>query len=139
MTRSHVEGYGTVPCSLVRSWLTEAVVRRIVRTSSEVLDVGRRSRLATAAQRIALRSRSATCEFPGCTVPARHSRAHHIDVWDHGGLTEIDKLVWLCSHHHHAVHEGGWTIERSDGRTIVHKPDGTIFSHAPPASAAAAA
>lgn len=116
-----------------------ALIPVVLGTKSEVLDVGRRSRLATAAQRTALRSRSATCEFPGCTVPARYSRAHHIDVWDHGGLTDIEKLVWLCSHHHHAVHEGGWTIDRQQGRTIIRKPDGTIFSHAPPAATAAAA
>jgi hypothetical protein len=114
------------------------VIPVVLGSKSEVLDVGRGARLATAAQRTALRLRSATCEFPGCTVPARHSRAHHIDPWDHDGRTDLDNLVWLCSHHHHAVHEGRWTLQRHEAQILVRRPDGTIFCHAPPGREAAA-
>ncbi len=114
-----------------------AIIPVVLGSPSEVLDVGRGQRLATAAQRTALRVRSATCEFPGCTVPARYSRAHHIQPWDDDGPTDFENLAWLCSHHHHAVHEGGWSLTRSGGRNVVGRPDGSVFSHAPPAARAA--
>ena len=32
-----------------------------------------------------------------------------------GGTTDISNAVLLCVQHHHAVHEGGWTISRTAG------------------------
>ena len=48
------------------------------------------------------------CRFPGC----RHSirEVHHIKYWQNGGKTTTDNLVGLCSHHHHLVHDKGWTL-----------------------------
>ena len=34
-------------------------------------------------------------------------------------------LSLLCSHHHHLVHEGGWSVERTaDGELCFRAPDG---------------
>ena len=99
---------------------------------SEPLDVGRSSRLATPAQRVALRARSATCEFHGCTIPSSWTEAHHLDPWEHNGPTDIDNLANLCTRHHHAVHEGKWSVERVKGVTYTRRPDGTHLGPAPP-------
>jgi hypothetical protein len=56
-----------------------------------------------------------TCAIPDCDVPYHRCQIHHIDYWENGGRTDLDNQVPLCSRHHHAVHEGGWTLslERS--------------------------
>jgi hypothetical protein len=78
-----------------------------------VLDVGRASRLATPAQRIALAARDQGCRFPGCDRPPGWVDAHHIEEWLRGGKTDLEDLISLCRFHHRLVHEGGWTLRRS--------------------------
>ncbi len=93
----------------------------------EVLAVGRQCRLATRAQRRALRAMYRTCCMPGCTVPFDACRIHHVTFWEHLGPTNLDNLVPICEQHHHLVHEGGWTLQLHTGRRItLHRPDGTL-------------
>jgi hypothetical protein len=56
------------------------------------------------------------CRFPGCSAPIRE--VHHVVPWSHGGATVSANLVGVCWHHHHLVHEGGWTL-RGDANEIV--------------------
>ena len=82
----------------------------------EVLDIGRAQRLFTPAQRRALVARDKGCAFPGCTMPAHWTEAHHIRFWKkHKGRTSVANGVLLCSFHHHLVHAGDWIIESIDG------------------------
>jgi hypothetical protein len=63
------------------------------------------------------------CAFPGCTHN-RFLHGHHIQHWLHGGETSLDNLSLLCSHHHHLVHEGGWSVERTaDGDLCINQPE----------------
>ena len=91
---------------------TERSGGSMVDARSEVLDVGRARRLATPAQRAALRVRDRGCVFPGCDRPSEWCQAHHLVPFEDGGATDLDNLCLLCSHHHHLVHEGGWSLER---------------------------
>jgi hypothetical protein len=50
-------------------------------------------------------ARDGGCRFPGCNRKVRHTEAHHIHYWRHGGFTDYMNLVLLCSRHHHYVHE----------------------------------
>lgn len=89
------------------------------------LDVGRSRRLATAHQRRALEGVHITCAMPDCTVAFGHCTIHHITPWEQGGVTDLANLVPLCSRHHHAVHEGGWTIRLDpDTRRVEWTPPG---------------
>ncbi|MGO1181943.1 MAG: DUF222 domain-containing protein [Micrococcaceae bacterium] len=99
---------------LRRMLCTAEVTPVVLGTKSEVLDVGRKHRLFTPAQRRALVARDGGCAAPGCTFPAAWCEAHHVTEWVKGGATSVDNGVLLCSHHHHAVHEGMWEIEMVD-------------------------
>ena len=113
-----------------------AIIPIVLGANCEPLDVGRAQRLATPAHRTALAVRTRTCEFAGCTIPATWCKAHHLDPWEHGGPTNIEKLVLVCEHHHHMIHEGGWTLERTNGTTHTRRPGGTDRCDAPPDQAA---
>ncbi len=92
------------------------------------LDVGRSNRLATPAQRRALAAMYRTCAHPECTRPFAWCKIHHIRWWDLGGLTDLDNLVPLCEHHHHQVHEGGWTLTMTTDRVLTWTtPGGTVW------------
>lgn len=80
------------------------IVPVVLRGGSEVLDVGRTSRLVTAGLRVALGQRDGGCSFPGCDVPEAVCEAHHIQPWWAGGSTSLGNLSLLC-HHHHALVE----------------------------------
>jgi hypothetical protein len=84
---------------------------RIVRRGAgEILDVGRRQRLVTSAQRRALEVRDGGCVFPGCGRPVTWCDAHHLRHWARGGPTDLANLALLCRRHDVACHEGGWTL-----------------------------
>lgn len=74
-----------------------------------VLDVGRKRRTAPSSLFRVLRIRDGGCRFPGCTHQA-FVEAHHIEHWAHGGKTNLENTVLLCSAHHRAVHEEGFQI-----------------------------
>jgi hypothetical protein len=85
---------------------------------SEVLDLGRTSRLFSRAQRKALRIRDRRCRARGCTVPATWCEAHHLKPWALGGRTDLDDGVLLCSFHHHRAHDVDYDMSRA--------PDGDL-------------
>ncbi len=97
--------------------------------ASEVLDVGRASRLVTPAIRSALILRDGHCAFPGCEVRPESCEAHHIQPWWNGGRTSLGNLVLLC-HHHHGVVEPAkdsrrdqWQVHiADDGKPVLTAP-----------------
>ena len=97
------------------------------------LDLGRTTRLANRAQRRALRGFYATCGIPGCGTHYDRCKLHHVIWWRHGGRTDLDNLLPLCSLHHGKIHDGGWVIELGpDRRLTLRLPDGTIHNSGPP-------
>jgi hypothetical protein len=95
------------------------------------LRLGRTTRLASRAQRRALRAMYPTCAIPGCDVPSRYCQPHHVTWWRHAGSTNLDNLLPLCSRHHHNVHEGQWTLTlHPDHSFTITYPDGTT-EHVP--------
>ena len=61
------------------------------------------------------RSGTGTAPFPGCHLDITRTHAHHVTEWEDGGATDLSNTVLLCVKHHHAVHEGGWTITSTAG------------------------
>ncbi len=97
------------------------------------MDEGRDKRVATRAQRRALRALYRCCGLPGCHVPFERLRMHHVLAWDHGGLTNLANLLPVCSKHHHAIHEERWLVELGPNRELtVRLPDGEMLTTGPP-------
>lgn len=119
--RCDVDGYGPVPRSLIRSWLTEAVLRRVVLADSEVLDLGHGVRLASRAQRRALKHRDGGCVVPDCPRPPNWTDAHHLIAYTHGGPTNLHNLALVCRRHHHML-EHGWTLTQHPQNTWQFNP-----------------
>ncbi len=72
------------------------------------------------------------CQFPGCEN-RRFIHMHHVKHWADGGPTDLDNLVLLCSTHHRAVHEGGFSLEKTEeGELSFRSPDGLQLEHLPP-------
>ena len=93
-----------LPAGQLRRILCDADVMPVVMGSqSEILDVGRTSRLVTPAIRRALSLRDGGCIFPNCDVPDSGCDAHHIVPWWMSGVTALHNLVLLCPHHHALV------------------------------------
>ncbi len=122
---AEAERAGVVPRATVERWLCEGTFQGVVIGPDGALDMGRKVRTATRAQRRALRVRDGHCVFPGCSAPPDHCQAHHIVWWEHDGPTDLDNLVLLCRYHHAAVHDRGFSITRDDGVVEVRRPDGT--------------
>ncbi|MFC0314734.1 DUF222 domain-containing protein [Gordonia phosphorivorans] len=74
------------------------------------LSVGREKRLFTPSIRKALVLRDRGCAFPGCGVPPSWCDGHHVEHWEHGGVTSLDNGVLLCRRHHTVIHHGGWEV-----------------------------
>lgn len=99
----------------------------------ESLSIGRRTRSIPPAIRRVLQLRDRGCAFPGCTHD-RFLHGHHVRHWLHGGETSADNLVLLCTHHHHLVHEDGWSVERGDrGEWLFVAPNGEATAAPHPA------
>lgn len=94
------------------------------------LHLGRTKRIASADQRIVLMAADRGCTFPGCSRPATWSQVHHIDEWNNGGNTDIDRLTFGCDIHHPLVGDSDtqWATTKAGpehpypGRTLWHAP-----------------
>ncbi|WP_432934393.1 DUF222 domain-containing protein [Microbispora sp. CA-135349] len=78
---------------------TSALVRLVMNADGQVLDMGRKVRLATPAQRRAVFARYATCWIDGCPLPATMCQIDHADNWSTGGLTDLKLLGPACQFH----------------------------------------
>ena len=112
----------------------DALIRRVViDAAGNAIDVGRASRTATDTQWAGLNAMYSSCGWAGCDRPTSWCQAHHVHEWEHGGLTDLDNLLPLCNRHHHAVHEGGFTIKLLPDRTLrIFQPNGTLHAVAKP-------
>lgn len=88
------------------------LVPAVLGTDSQVLDLGRATRLFTAAQRKALLVRDRECRAEGCDIPGTWAEAHHWAPWSRGGRTDLANAVLLCSHHHHRAHDPQYRSDR---------------------------
>jgi len=90
------------------------VIPAVLGSRSELLDLGRRTRLFTPGQRAALWIRDKQCTYPGCTVPAPWTEAHHITPWFQDGTTDLHNAALLCGRHHTIVHRRGLSATATD-------------------------
>jgi hypothetical protein len=123
-----VVGGGPISSETARRMLCDAEVSRILTDpTGAILEKGRSARTVTTDLRHALVVRDSGCAFPGCDRGPEWCDAHHIVHWAFPacGLTDLANLILLCSHHHHLVHEGGFTVRQVGDTYEFARPDGT--------------
>jgi hypothetical protein len=82
------------------------LIPAVLGSRSEVLDLGRASRLFSPPQRKAMALRDQRCRAEGCSVPAAWCEAHHFKTpWSDGGRTDLADGKLLCPWHHHRAHD----------------------------------
>jgi hypothetical protein len=92
----------------LRRLACDASVSRIVfGPDSEIIDVGRRTRVIPPAMRRAVIARDRQCTWEGCDRDPRWCDIHHIRHWADGGQTEPSNLRLLCRYHHTLLHASG--------------------------------
>jgi hypothetical protein len=127
--KAGIEGQGeSVSISTVeRAVCSVGVIPILFDDTGQPLKVGRKSRLFTSTQRIALAARDGGCLIDGCDRPPSWCEAHHIDEWtEHLGKTDVEDGVLLCRHHHMWVHDTKARIVRSGATYALHAADGTV-------------
>jgi hypothetical protein len=107
---------GPISSGTLGRFLCDAVLQSVVLDEAgAVLNLGRRIRSATRAQRVALTARDRGCVIPGCPAPPSTCEPHHVREWSRGGPTDLQNLALLCSAHHTAVHAEHWQLRMING------------------------
>ncbi len=88
------------------------IIPAVLGTDSVVLDLGRRTRFHTAAQRTAIALRDGGCTAEGCDTPPSRCHTHHDQPWSHGGTTTVTTGRLLCPRHHHHIHDPTYQTTR---------------------------
>mgnify|MGYP005814327205 CR=1 FL=1 len=128
------EGAGLGTCDSLEAPISVQTLRRMAIDAEVIpvvmggdslpLDVGRATRYATKAQRIAAGERDRGCAM--CHAPLTWCDAHHIEWWSVGGRTSAANTVMLCVGCHHRVHDCGWIIEIHDGHQVTFIPPAKV-------------
>jgi hypothetical protein len=95
-------------------------------------------RRPNAAQQTALEWLYPSGAVEGCGAVARLEMDHRVD-WAVSGLTILDLLDRLCSHHHRLKSLDGWSLVEGQGKRPFVSPDdpahpGQPRAHGPPAA-----
>jgi hypothetical protein len=98
------------------------LVPAVLGTRSEVLDLGRTSRLFKLPQRRAMSLRDGGCTAEGCGIPPVACHAHHELSWSREGPTDLDNGRLLCPRHHRLAHDSRYQLRRlTGGRVSFHR------------------
>lgn len=81
------------------------IIPMVLGGTSQVLDVGRKRRFHTKAQRLAIAQRDKTCAAPGCDAAPGRCQVHHVVPWSEGGRTSVEDGRLYCSGHHAMAHD----------------------------------
>ena len=106
---------------------TAGIIPVVLGGTGQVLDVGRRRRFHTGAQRIALTVRDQGCTATGCELPPAMCHAHHDTPWAEGGHTNLTNGRLLCGHHHRRIHDPAY--QATHHPTSPGTPAGKVSFH----------
>ena len=107
---------------LVRLACDADLLPGVFRAATQEMNLGRKRRTASDAQRAALIYRDKQCI--GCGASAHRCFAHHVQFWRHGGPTDFANLVLVCNKCHHNIHDDHWQV--------THHPDNGHWKTQPP-------
>ncbi len=114
--------------ALVAATTSGGVLELLLTADRRILDLGRSRRTFSDAQRRALLAVWGGCAC--CGAPPERCDIHHIEPWEHGGLTDLANGVPKCRRCHLLHHRPGWTNRlEPDGTYVVTSPDGDEHRH----------
>ena len=120
---AHCTGLGPISPSTLARLACDAVLQAVVLDESDrILYLGRKVRLASKHQRVALAARDRGCVIPGCEAAPERCEIHHVVWWSQGGPTDIDTMALLCPRHHTDVHSRVWAVRMINGVPWVRPP-----------------
>jgi hypothetical protein len=103
--RHETEVGHTLTIAELRTLACDCSLSRIVfGPGSEIIDVGRRTRIIPAALRRALIARDRHCTWRDCDRGPRWCDIHHDRHWADGGTTDPANCRLLCRYHHTLTH-----------------------------------
>ena len=108
------------PSAARRLACRHGVIPAVLDGTSHVLDLGRKRRFHTPAQRLAFTLEQHGCTAIGCDWPPGLCHAHHPLPWGQGGETNRDGRL-LCPRHHTLAHHPSYQT--------THHPDGAVSFH----------
>lgn len=134
---AQLDGYGPITAAMARQIAADpsGTWRRLLTdpATGQVLEFGRKTYRPPANVADHVIARDRTCVFPGCARLARSCELDHGVEWSRGGHTGAEALHPLCTRHHHARHNSGWTVRRqSDGSYRWTAPTGHAYLVPPP-------
>lgn len=97
------------------------VIPAVLGSRGQLLDLGRRARLFSKPQRVAMAVQQGfTCAVERCDRPTAWADAHHLDGWAQGGRTDVADGVLLCGRHHTLAHHPDHHVQRlGPGRVSI--------------------
>ena len=97
------------------------------------LDLTGRHRIYSEKQFLSMVERDGGCRFGWCEEPAARCQTHHIDEYNEGGRTVVDRGVLVCDTHHRWLHRNGARfIGDPAGSLFVETADGQLLRANPP-------
>ncbi len=123
------DGHPLSPQAITRL-ACDATLRRLDTLPDGSVHASHSGRSATAAQRAALRSMYDGCAITG--APWSQVEVHHVIFSSNGGATQLNNLVPISRRWHHLVHEGGYSLQMAQDRTLtIYTPDGSLYRTIP--------
>lgn len=113
------DGFVLDPFAISKLACDASVSRIVFGTDSEVLDVGRKTRVIPAGLRRAVIARDRQSVAPGCSRSAKWCDVHHLISWADGGETVIENLCLFCRYHHTQVHLGLLSLDDLEVRPLA--------------------
>jgi hypothetical protein len=131
---SFLDGRPLDPADAAMIACDATTVNHIVTEDAEPLNLGRKTRQWSTAQRRAITVRDGGhCRFPGCHF--RACEIHHLRPWENGGETNVGNGTLGCPRHHHLIHRGFGVEGDPNGELRFYRPDGTYLGSTYPAAA----
>jgi hypothetical protein len=116
-------GLSLSPGAARRLACAAGVIPAVLGGKSEVLDLGRRRRLHSKPQRVAIAlQQHGTCAIEDCERPSHWADAHHTTPWSEGGRTTVRDGLLLCPRHHTLAHDSRLSLSRQpNGQARFHR------------------
>jgi len=106
-----LDGQGPIPVPLARALAVDSFLSVVFTEAGDIRAVAHLGRTINATLRTALTFRDRCCVVPGCAMPYG-LEIDHVAPLAFGGVTTLDNLALLCTHHHRLKTYDGWVLER---------------------------